>query len=80
MQTYSKAADVRKRLLEFSTLMSFYYNGVYCNIDPFSPTNFHLMCGDMETDMTSIDDVMNSPFFNGKSLAEIADIVDFDEW
>ena len=76
----SKAEQIRKRLLEFCCLMSFNYRGVYCDIDPFNPQLFHIMCGNEEMDVGSIDDVMESPLFAGACLKDIADEIEILEW
>ena len=49
----------------------FDYKGVPCGVDPFSHHCFDVWYGDKAETMTSIDDVMNKPFFDGKSLTEI---------
>lgn len=78
--TSSKAEQIRERLLEFCTLMSFRYKGVYCDIDPFNPHLFHVMCGDNERDVHSIEEVMRSPLFDGACLQDIADEIEILEW
>lgn len=80
MQTSFNAEDIKSRLLEFCTLFSFFYKGIYCNIDPFSPTEFSVMCGGEEWDVDNIEDVMNKPFFVGRSLNEIYPEITIDEW
>ncbi len=34
--------------------------------------SINMRCGNKEKDVGSIDEVMNAPFFNGRSLADIA--------
>ncbi len=72
--------DIKSRLLEFSGLMSFEYNGLYCDIDPFNKNNFHVTCNGNEHDMKSIDDVLNSPVFGGCALNEIWDKIKILDW
>lgn len=74
------AEKVKARLLEHATLMAFMYKGVLCDIDPFSENDFTVYVDGDGTDVFSIDDVMNKPYFLGKSLSEIADEVEFYEW
>ena len=50
----------------------FDYKGIPCGVDPLSHHEFDVWYGDKAETMTSIDDVMNKPFFDGKSLTEIA--------
>ena len=76
----SKAGQIKVRLLEFCTLMSFTYRGVYCDIDPFNKHLFHIMCGDEEQDVHSIEEVMESPLFAGMCLQDIADEIEILEW
>ena len=76
----SKSEQIKARLLEFCTLMSFTYHGVHCDIDPFNPHLFHIMCGNEECDVHSIDDVMDSPLFSGACLRDIADEIEILEW
>ena len=76
----SKAEQIKKRLLEFCSLMSFNYRGVYCDIDPFNPQLFHIVCGDEERDVGSIEEVMDSPLFVGACLKNIADEIEILEW
>ena len=73
MQASSKAAKIRARLSEFCTLMSFEYRGLYCDIGHFDPHRFHIMCGDEEQDVHSIEEFMERPLFAGASLQDIAD-------
>ena len=75
----SMANKIRDRLQEFCSIVTFVYKGVDCDVDPFSPTEFHMRFGDKEDDFDSIDRVMNEPFFAGCSLTQIADkITDVD--
>lgn len=49
----------------------FEYGGKNCGIDPFSRNHFDMWYGDEYYKAESIDDVMNYPLFDGKSLTEI---------
>ena len=80
MLTSSRAGEIKARLLEFCTLMSFEYQGVYCDIDPFNPHLFHIMCGDEERDAHSIEEVMERPYFLGACLRDIADEIEIIDW
>ena len=75
-----KAEQIKSRLLEFCCLMSFNYRGVHCDIDPFNPRLFHVMCGNDEQDDGSIEEVMESPLFAGACLNDIADEIEILEW
>ena len=58
--------------------IEFEYKGVHGAICPFSRTNISIAYGDNEKTLDSVDAVMNEPFFNGKSLAEICSEIEFD--
>lgn len=68
-----KANEIKARLQEYAALFAFEYQGYSCDIDPFNPNLFHVYCDGDETDIYSIDDVMQQPLFKGKSLSDIAD-------
>lgn len=50
----------------------FDYKGISCGVDPFSHHEYDVWYGKKCETMKSIDEVMNKPFFDGKSLSEIA--------
>lgn len=79
MTSYS-AQEIKNRLLEFATLMSFTYNGLDCSIDPFNPNLFHVNCDGEEQDIYTIDDVMSKPLFGGECLNDIADRIQVLDW
>lgn len=75
-----KAIDIKNRICEIASHFTFTYNGKNCGVDPFSTDKFEMWCGENEQTVHNIDDVMDSKFFDGKSLNEIANeiiIVDF---
>ena len=77
MTSYS-AEQIKDVILSCLTCVEFTYHGKDCNIDPFPPRSFHLYCDGEECDVETIEDVMNTPFFDGRCLAEIAGgITDF---
>lgn len=78
--TSSKVEQIKSRLLEFAGLMTFEYNGLECDIDPFSPTLFHITCNGAEKDVYSIDEVMKDPFFGGFCLNDIAEEINIIDW
>lgn len=65
------AAYLRYRINSLIKHVLFDYKGIPCGVDPFSHKEFDVWYGDKAETMTSIDDVMNKPFFDGKSLTEI---------
>lgn len=74
------AEKIKNRLKELCSHMTFEYNGKDCGVDPISHAEFVMWCGDKDTTVKSIDEVMAKPFFDGKSLSEIAEVITFDEW
>ena len=76
----SNLKQIKDRLQECAALFAFEYKGYPCDVDPFNPNLFHVYCDGEETDVYSIEDVMNKPLFKGKSLAEIADEIRITDW
>lgn len=74
------ADNVRNRLLEICSHMTFEYRGMACGIDPLNRNCFDVWCGEKVATLSSIDEVTNTKFFMGKSLAEISGVVDFIDW
>ncbi len=71
---------IRNRIAECCTLFGFTYNGLQCDVDPFNEHKFNLFCNGTQKTVNSIDAVMNDPFFDGKSLNEIAEEIDIDSF
>ncbi|MCD7943423.1 MAG: hypothetical protein LUE25_01100 [Clostridiales bacterium] len=70
---------IKNRISELCTHVTFEYNGKLCGVDPYNENSFELWYGDNLIEVTNIDDVMQIPFFESKSLLEIADeIVNLD--
>lgn len=74
------SADKLKQIvLDVFSHVTFEYNGQNCGIDPFSLTEFDIWYGDKVETVNSIDRVMDTPIFDGKSLSEIiGDITELD--
>ncbi len=73
-----KAEQIKERIAECITMFEFEYNGEIGNVDPYyipqtNSTEYLLAFGGHEETVYSLDDVMNTPFVEGKTLAEIAD-------
>lgn len=76
--------DIANIVKQCNTRLDFTYNGNYGNIDPYysqkrNRPEYLLFYGDNEITVYSMDDVINTPFINGKSLSDIASELDFDE-
>lgn len=53
--------------------IEFKYNGVWGSICPFNRSNISLCYGDYEITVHSIDEAMNTPFIDGKTLSQISE-------
>lgn len=71
-----KALDIRKYLDKIFSHFLFEYNGKDCGIDPITRTHFDMWYGDKEMTAKSIDEVMETHFFDGLSLTEIAENIE----
>ena len=70
--------DIKKRILETFSAVTFKYQGKNCGVDPFSMKKFCLWFGNKEQYTTSIEETMTTKFFGGKSLVEIAELIQID--
>lgn len=71
---------IKNRLLEFCTLIGFDYKGKRGGVDPFNPHEFDIFYGDEMLTVSSIEEVMTTPLFDGKSLNDIYNDIEIDEW
>lgn len=72
---------VKNRILEFCSHFTFEYDDKICGIDPYNFNEFDMWYGENVTHTaSSIDEVMNKPFFDGKSLTQIADEIKIIDW
>lgn len=74
------AQQIRGRLDELASHLTFTYKGESCGIDPMNRTHFNMWSGENEMVAKSLDEVMESAFFDGKSLAEIAEQITITDW
>lgn len=72
------AKKVRKYLNELTSHLTFEFKGIPCGVDPLSKNHFEMWYGDKAFTARSIDEVMTVTLFDGKSLNEISDTVDFN--
>lgn len=68
-----KVEQIKDRINELCSVVTFDYNEKSCGVDPFSNDNFDMWYGKKTQNVKSIDEVMNDKFFDGKSLTEIID-------
>lgn len=69
--------ELREWISEMSQDIDFEYLGVYGVICPFSSTDISICYDKKDQTFNSIDAVMNTPFFDGKSLADICQEMNF---
>ena len=74
----------KKQVLEIIergwSIFEFSYNEKDCSIDPYFDKKlnrqvYHLYCDGQELIVFSVDEAMNTPFFDGKPLNEIAELI-----
>lgn len=71
--------NIKEFLENLTGHIMFEYNGYSCGVDPLSTDDYTMWYGEKSITATSIDEVMNGKFFDGKSLSEIElDIVDLE--
>lgn len=72
--------ELKKALtLEFCDI-EFSFHGKDCGIEPIvenSHATYNVWCDDMLKTFKSANEVLDSPMFDGKSLREIAEDIDF---
>ena len=49
----------------------FEYNGEQCGIDPISKSHYDVWYGENDTTVKSVEEVLSTPLFGGKSLNDI---------
>ncbi len=79
------ADKIKARIAEMCTLFGFEYNGKDGNVDPYylhktKTKEFLLYFNGEEQTVYNIDDVMNTPFIDGKTLTEVANDIEIVEW
>ena len=79
------ADKIQKRISDCVTLFGFEYDGKSGGVDPYylPETNsfeFLLFYDGDDVTVHSIDDVMNTPFINGKSLLDLFDKLTITDW
>lgn len=67
--------ELKEYLRNLISCVTFIYDGYSCGIDPLTTDDFDMWCGDESITVHSIDEVMETEFFNGESLDDIWDDV-----
>lgn len=68
--------DIKKILEVNFAHIAFDYAGEHCGVDPLAADRFDAWCGDEDAEFESVDELVESPFFNGKTLKEICDKIE----
>lgn len=78
------AAEIRNMLSRCFTMLYFRYRGKDGHVDPYytpkAGYSYLLWYDEKEMLVHSLEEAMNSPFFEGHSLAEIAEKLTDVEW
>ncbi len=70
---------IKKRLDGLIGCVTFEYKGHPCGVDPLAHDDFNMWYGNLAFKARSIDEVMTTKLFDGKSLTDIAnDITDLE--
>ena len=72
-----KEAELQSRIESLFSHILFRYQGRDCGIDPISRTDIDVWYGDEARNFTSVEEVMRTPFFDGKTLQDICGEIDF---
>lgn len=72
------AIEIKDYVGSLVSHITFEYNNKNCGVDPFRKDCFEMWYGNEVMTATSIDEVLTTPFFEGKSLNEIANVIELD--
>lgn len=80
-----KSEMIKKRIEQCVTLFEFEYKGKEGNIDPYyipelKKTKYLLFFDGSETTVDTIDEVMTTPFIDGKNINEICNEIVVIDW
>lgn len=71
-----KAEDLKKWIASMTQDIDFSYKGIFGSICPFSENDIALGYGDIEVGVKSVDEAMDYPLIDGKSLNEMAELIE----
>lgn len=74
------AKELRNFITQGYTMLYFQYGGKEGHVDPYSHFEYLLWYDGNAKLVHSINEVMDTPFFDGHSLAEIADKLTDVDW
>jgi hypothetical protein len=72
--------EIVNRLKNLENHFLFEFNGELCGIDPLSRKNYSFWYGSKNAAASSLEEVLTSPFWDGKTLASIYPQLDIIEW
>lgn len=73
-----KAKDLKNLILSLTQDVIFEYDGAVACINPWNESKIESGYDNKVKTYNNIDDVMNDPFYHGKSLAEIAETLNIE--
>lgn len=73
-----KAKDLKNLILSLTQDVVFEYDGTIACINPWNESRIEVGYDDKVKTYNNIDDVMNDPFYRGKSLTEIAETLNIE--
>lgn len=79
------ADKIKKRIADCVTMFGFDYKGKNGGVDPYyipetDSFEFYLFYDEYEKNVYSIDEVMSTPFIDGKTLSDLSDKITITEW
>lgn len=75
---FVKAEDLKNLILSFTQDVIFEYDGAVACINPWNESKIEAGYDNKVKTYNNIDDVMNDLFYHGKSLTEIAEILNIE--
>jgi len=73
-----KAKDLKNLILSLTQDVVFEYDGAVACINPWNESKIEAGYDNKAKTYNNIDDVMNDPFYHGKSLAEIVEALNIE--
>lgn len=78
IQGSEKFQEVYDYVASRASHLLFTHQGKNCGIDPFNLNEFDVWYGEEAVVLTGVEQVFNTPFFDGKTLTEIFEEV--EDW
>lgn len=74
------SAQIKSCLSEHRGTFTFDYKNKRYGIEPYCDTELEIWHEDTAVTVQSLNEVMDIPFFDGKTLTDIADEIEIIEW